>query len=137
DQNRVELRAVGRAVLVAAAPRLAFRMIVEAVDADPGRAAVGGAEQSLRRSAGVPDAGFRRVSRRQPERMIGGAAAAGLKRGRMRGLFPRSAAIGRAKNRRPEMTGARGGENGPRVARISDRMMHDMSEEIRAGEFPR
>jgi hypothetical protein len=29
----VELRAVGRAVLIAAAPRLAFRMIVEAVDA--------------------------------------------------------------------------------------------------------
>jgi hypothetical protein len=35
------------------------------------------------------------------------------------------------------MTGARGGENGPRVARIGDRMMHDVAEEMRAREFPR
>src|SRR5204863_8072122 len=100
-------------------------------------ASVSEAQQSLGRRAALPDGGFSRVSRRQPERMIDGAAAAGLERGRLRGLFPRSPAIGRAKNRRPEMTGARGGENGPRVARIGDRMVHDMSEEIRAGEFPR
>src|SRR6185369_627785 len=51
DENRVELRAVRRAVLIAAAPRLALRMIIEAVDAGPSRAAVGGTEQTLRRSA--------------------------------------------------------------------------------------
>ena len=58
DEDRVQLRAVGRAVLVAAAPRLALRMLVEAVDTRPGRAAVGRAEQPLRRRARVPDAGL-------------------------------------------------------------------------------
>jgi hypothetical protein len=35
DQDRMHLRAVGRAVLIAAAPGLALRMVVEAVDAGP------------------------------------------------------------------------------------------------------
>jgi hypothetical protein len=69
--------------------------------------------------------------------MIDGAAAVGLERGRLRGFLPRSPAIGRAKDRRSQMTVRAAGENRPRVARVGDRMMDDVSEKMRAGEFPR
>ena len=74
DEDRVELGPVRRAVLVAAAPLLAVRMLVEAGDARPGRAAVGRAEEPLRRRARVPDAELGRVARREPERVVDACA---------------------------------------------------------------
>ncbi len=137
DQDRVELRAIRRAVLVAAAPGLALRMLVEAVDAHPGRAAVGRAEESLRRRARVPHARLRRVARRQPERVVDAARAARLERRRRGGLLPRPAAIGGAEHRRAEVARARGDEERLPVARILHRVMHDAAEKMRTGKLPR
>src|SRR5207253_4814889 len=75
DQDRMELRAVGRAVLLAAGPLPVHRVLVEAAHALPARPAVLGAEQALRRGARVPDAGFVGMAGGQPEHMIDGAAA--------------------------------------------------------------
>ena len=67
DDDRVEHRAVGRVLLGPLGPRLPHRMVVPAVDGRPRVAAVVAAEQALRRSAGVPDAGLVGVARREPE----------------------------------------------------------------------
>ncbi len=133
----MQLRAVGRAVLIAAAPRLPVLVLVESVDTGPGRATIRGAKQALRRRARVPHAGLGRVPGREPERMVDRAATAGLECRRRGRLLPRAPAVGRAEYRRPEMAGARGREDRPPVARIGHRVMHDVTEESRAGELPR
>ena len=74
DDDRVQLGAVGRAVLLAAHPRAVLRVVVEPGHRLPGDAAVLGAEQALRRGARVPDAGLARVAGRQPEGVVDGAA---------------------------------------------------------------
>src|SRR5436309_2002283 len=51
DQDRVQRRAVGRTLLVIVAPRLALRMLVEAVDSFPRRSAVARTEQTLWRGS--------------------------------------------------------------------------------------
>src|SRR5262249_57368630 len=53
--DRMHLRSIRCAVLLASGPRLAHRMIVESGDRFPGVSAVFRAEQTLRRCAGVPD----------------------------------------------------------------------------------
>ena len=137
DQDRVQLRAVRRAVLVAAAPRLAVGMLVESRHAFPRRAAVRRAEQSLRRRARIPDARLARVSRREPERVIDDAAAALGECGRPRGFLPGASVVGRAEDRRPEVAGARCGEQRLAVARIDDRVVNDVAEKLRPGQLPR
>ncbi len=75
DEYGMQRRTVGRAVLVAAAPRLAHRMLVESIDAAPCRAAIVGSKQSLRRSAGVPHARLRSMSGRKPESVVDDSSA--------------------------------------------------------------
>ena len=111
DEDRVQLAAVGRAVLVAAAPRLARGCSLNPATPIPGRAAVVGAEQALRRGARVPDARFRRVSRGQPERVVDHAPLPrGERRRAARPPVQRAPAVGGAEDRRPEVAGARGGQ---------------------------
>src|SRR5437588_10368648 len=57
DQDRMQLRAIGRAILIATAPLLAPRVRVESRNAFPRRATVTRAEQTLRRRSRVPHAG--------------------------------------------------------------------------------
>src|SRR5436190_15848425 len=104
DEDGVQLGAIGRSILIAAAPRLALRMAVEAIDAFPCRAAVGRAEQPLRRSTGVPCALFRRVPRCQPKCVVDDASAAFGECARLSRFLPSLAGVGRAKTRRAEGT---------------------------------
>src|SRR6266581_3018379 len=83
DLNRMQLRTVRRAVLVAAAPCLTLRMLVEAIHSPPRCSVVVRHEQSLRRRSRIPDARARRVARRQPERVVDDAIAALMKRRRL------------------------------------------------------
>ena len=133
----MQLRAVGRAVLVAAAPRLALRMLVEAVDAVPRRAAVLRAEQSLRRRARVPDARLRRVARRQPERVIDDAAAALART--PAAWSPPSRSCRDRSSETPSGRGARCARRRAASCRRADRqrVMDDVAEEMRPGELPR
>src|SRR5437764_11533777 len=107
----MRLRPIGRAVLIASAPVLSARVVVEPVDAVPGDAAIRRAEQSLRRSSGEPDAGLGDVAGRQPERMIDRAPRARLERGGLCRLLPRSAPIPGTKYSRAEMASARSRED--------------------------
>src|SRR5262249_36293829 len=68
--DRVHLRSIRRAVLLAAGPRLTHRMIVKSGDRFPGVPTVFRAEQTLRRCASVPDLRLARVARREPENVI-------------------------------------------------------------------
>lgn len=74
DDDRVELAAVRRLILIAAGPFFAVGMVVELLHLVPGQAAVGRLEETLRRDAGVPDASFGRMARGQPEDVIDDAA---------------------------------------------------------------
>ena len=136
DQDRMQFRSVRRAVLVAAAPRLALRMRVETRDPFPRRATVDRAEESLRRGAGPPDARLRSVARCEPERVIDDAAAVGRERGRLHRFLPRATAVRRAEHRRPEMAGTCGRQQRLAVARIEHRVVDDVAQELRTGELP-
>ena len=81
--------------------------------------------------------GSRRVPRREPERVVDRAAAARLERRGLRGFLPRPPAVGRAKDGGPEVAGARRGEHRLPVARVGDRVVDDVPEEMRARELPR
>src|SRR6202165_2046715 len=133
DQDRMQFRTVGRSVLVIAAPRLAHRVLVEAIDADPRGAAIFGAKQSLRRGASVPGFGLAGGSRRQPESMVDRASAAFSKGGGRFRLVPCPTAIGRAEDGRPEVARPSRGEQRLSVARIGDTMMNDVAKKVRAG----
>src|SRR5439155_13020100 len=137
DEDGVQLGAIGGTILIAAAPRLALRMLVEAIDAFPGCAAVGRAEQPLRGSTGVPRALFRCVTGCQPKCMVDDAAAAFGECGRLRRLLPSFAGVGRAKNRRAKMTCSRRREQRSWIARVADGVVNDVTVEQRAGDFPR
>ena len=76
DDHRVQHRPVGRVLLRPLGPRLPHRVVVPAAHRLPRVAAVVGAEQALRRAAGVPDAGLARVAGRQPEHRVAGCARA-------------------------------------------------------------
>src|SRR6266550_1116012 len=132
DQDRMQFRAVGRSVLVVAAPCLSHRVLVEAIDADPRGAVIFGAKQSLRRGARIPGFGLARVSRCKPESMVDRAPAAFSKGRRTFRLVPRPTAIGRAEDGRPEMSRARRGKQPLSVARIGDAMMNDVAKKVRA-----
>jgi len=133
----MQLGAVGRAVLVTAAPGLALRMRIESGHAVPRDAAILRPEEALRRRPRIPDAALRRVAGGQPERVVDDAPAAGREGRRLRGLFPVLAAIDGAEDRRAEMPGARRGQQRLAIARVEPRVMHDVSQEMRAGELPR
>src|SRR5450631_468640 len=136
DQDRMELGSVRRSVLVTAAPCLAHRVLVEAVDAVPRRAAVLGAKQPLRRRAHVPSSRLRRVSRREPEAVIDDTSAALPKRWRTFRLVPRPPAIGRAEDGGAQVTCASCRKQDLAVARVGDAMMDDVAEKMRAGKAP-
>src|SRR5712692_1170355 len=74
DKYRMQLRTVGGTVARASGPRRAHRMVIEARDAFPVRAAVLAAKQALRRGARVPDPRLAGVSGCEPEHMIEDAA---------------------------------------------------------------
>jgi len=97
---------------------------------------VGRPKQALRRRAGVPHARFGRVAGRQPERVIDHASAALGERRRLRRLLPRLAGVERAEHGRAEVAGARGGQHDLCVAGIGNRVMDDVTEELRSGELP-
>src|SRR4029079_2132124 len=128
--------AVRRPVLIAAAPRLALRVLVESGHTPPGGAAVFGAEQALRRGPGVPHTRLARVSGRQPECVVDGPVAAFAERGRLLGFVPAAAAVRGAKNRRPELAGGGPGKHRLAVARVGDAVVHDMAKELRPGDAP-
>src|SRR5947207_11898655 len=88
DENRVQLRAVGRSILIAAAPRFALRMLVESVDTLPRRAAVVRAKQSLRRCARVARPRLGGMAGRQPKRVVDDTYAACCERRRFGRFFP-------------------------------------------------
>ena len=136
DLNGVELRTVRCAVLVAAAPCLALRMRIESFHSPPRSAVIVGHEKTLRRRPRVPDAGVRRMSGGQPECVIDDALAALLKCRRLFCFMPRSAAIAGAKNRGPEVSGARRRQDRASVARIRDTMMNDVPEKLRSRKVP-
>jgi hypothetical protein len=52
------------------------------------------------------------------------------------GFLPAFAEIARSKNRRPEMSGPRGEQQGPPIARVVRQMMRDVAQEHRLGNFP-
>src|SRR6266566_4830039 len=113
----MELGAVGRAVLLAAGPLPVHRVLVETRHPLPAGSAVLGAEQALRRSAGIPDTLFVGMAWGQPEDMIDGPAAGCLGEARRRDrLGPALAEIARAKHRRAEMPCAGGDQQGPPIA---------------------
>src|SRR5262249_47343495 len=119
DEDGVHLGAVGRAVLVAPAPRLAFGVIVEAGDTLPGHGAVFALEESLRRGARIPHARLARVTGREPEYVIDAAPALLLAEGRRLPAFaPGPAAVLGTEHGRPEVPGARSGEQRAPVAGI-------------------
>jgi hypothetical protein len=133
DQDRVEFGAVGRAILLAAGPLPVHWMLVQASNALPAGPAVLGAEQALRRCAGIPDIGFVGMARGQPEDMIDGTAAGRLGEARRRDCFgPALAEIVRAKHRRAEMPGPSGDQQGPPIARIEHRVMDHVTEKMRS-----
>ena len=136
DQHRVQLGAVGRCVLVAAAPCLALWVIVEPIDAAPRGAAVFGAEESLRRGSGIPDAGCGRMPRRQPERMVHDTPATFAKRGWLLRLMPGATSVGGSEDGRSEMPGARRSEHALAVAGVGDAVMDDVAEKLRPREPP-
>ncbi len=136
DQDRMQLGAVRRAVLIAAAPRFALRMRIEPADAFPRGAAVVGAEESLRRGSRIPGAGLAGMSRCQPERVIDDPPAVGGEGGRTRRLLPRAPVVRRAKHGRTEVSGARRHQHRLAVARVDDSMMNRVSEKLRAGKPP-
>ena len=136
DDDRVELAAVRGRVLVAAAPVASARVVVEAGDPGPRDAAVVGAEQPLRRGSGVPDLRLGRVPRRQPERVVDHAAAAGGEGRRRCRLGPVPAAVGRAEDRRAQVPGAGSGKHRPGVAGVGHGVVDDVPEEMRAGQRP-
>ncbi len=133
----MQLRPVRRAVLVPAAPGLALRVLVEPVDPGPGGAAILRAKQTLRRRPGVPHARFACVTGSEPEAVVDGAPTSRMKGRRAHRLLPGSTAINRAKYRRPQMAGAHRCEKCLAIARVEDRVMHDVSEELGTREFPR
>ena len=51
-------------------------------------------------------------------------------------LLPSLAEIGRAKDGRPQVSGARGDEQGPSIARIGHHVVHDVAQEHRHGKLP-
>ena len=133
DQDRMQFRTVGRSILVVAAPGLAHRVLVEAIDADPRGAAIFGAKQSLGRGARVPGFGLAGGSRRKPESMVDRASAAFSKGRWTFRLVPCPTAIGRTEDGRPEMARASRGEQRLSVARIGDAMMNDVAKKVRTG----
>jgi hypothetical protein len=138
DQDRVQLAAVGRLVLVGADPGRLVRVVVEAGHGRPVDAAVVASEEALGRRARVPDARLAGVPRGQPEDVVDGAAArlAGREAGWGGGLFPGLAEVVAAKDRRAEVPLARRAEQRPAVARIEHRVVTLGAEEARLGEGP-
>ena len=106
----------------------------------PGDAAVLGAEESLRRGAGVPDVRLARVARREPERVIDRAAFLAVRRlrerGRPRGFLPGAPEIGGAENGRTEVPGLRRRQQRSPVARVEHEMADDVAEKVRAVDPP-
>ena len=137
DQDRVQLRPVRRAVLVAAAPcPCAADASLKPSTPDQVAPPSVGAEEALRRGPGVPDAPARRVPRREPERVIDGAAAA-LGRTPAGAPPPSTCAHGRSSER----PSGRDGRSAPRRAascRRAGRAARDgrCAEEVRPGELP-
>src|SRR5690349_3904992 len=136
DEDRMQFRTVRRSVLLAAAPGLPLRMRVESVDAFPGRAPVVRPEQSLRRCAGIEDARLVVMRGCQPERVIDDALAAVRECRRLLRFPPRPTGILRAEDRGAQVAGARGSEHSLRLARVRDRMVQDVTEELRSAELP-
>ena len=132
DDDRMQLRPVRRAVLHRAHPLAVLRVVVDRGERLPGEAAVLGAEQALRRGAGVPDTRLGGVARGQPEGVIDGAAVLGLgEGGRPRRLLPVATEIVGAEHRRPEVAGLRRRQQRAPVARVEHEMADDVAEEVR------
>src|SRR5712691_916914 len=101
----MHLRAIGRAVLLAACPLLAHGMFVEPLHAFPRLASVLRPKQPLRRSAGIADVRFAGVSWSQPEDMVHDEAFLPFgnlreRRGNLR-FLPALPEIGGSKDGRP------------------------------------
>ena len=104
-----------------------LRIVVEPGDRLPGVAAVLGAEQSLRRGAGVPDAGLARMAGREPEGVVDRAALSRPRRpwGRPAAAPPPSSC---GRDRSSETSSAPDGRSWPRRAascRRADRARGD------------
>ena len=112
-------------------PRRVHRVVVEARDRLPGLAAVVAAEQTGRRSAGVPGASLARVTRREPEHSVNRAQCLALaslaERRRLPGFRPRPAAVRRAEHRGPQVPGLRGHQHDLRLAWILHDVMNDVT----------
>ena len=121
-------------------PLRAHRMVVEPGHRFPVLAAVRGAKQSRRGTAGVPGRPLGMVAGREPEDALHGACFLAVvdlaKSGRSRGLAPTAAAIGRAEHGRPEMPGLGRQQQHPWLARILYYVVNDVAEKLRACEFP-
>ena len=139
DNDRVQFGAIGRAVLVAAAPLQEIRVMIEAEHLLPGVAAIDRLEQALGRGAGIPDIGRAGVARRQPEHMIHAARRAiGCGReGRWRlRLDPGGASVFRKKDRGPEVSTAHGHAQPSGPARVAHIVTDDRAQMLRAADLP-
>ena len=130
----MHLRSVGRAILRAAHPLAKFRIIVNNGERSPGDAAVVGAEQALRRCAGVPDIWLVGMRRRQPEGVIDDApfhSIGGFDEGRGKhGFLPVAAEIGGTKNGGPQVTGFCRCQQRSPVTRVEHQMINDVTEKV-------
>src|SRR5688572_10231908 len=121
-------------------PLRQHRVIVESGDGLPSVPAVCRTKQTRRRAARVPGARLGGVTGCQPEHGIDGPWRLALRRlaecGRLARFLPVTAAIGRAKYRRPEMAGLRPHEEHFPVARVLDDVVDHVPKELRSGKFP-
>src|ERR1700684_1097329 len=70
DENRMQLRTIGRAILGPAHPFAMARLVVQADARCPSLAAVLAAKEPVRGGTGVPHAGLARMTRGEPEDVI-------------------------------------------------------------------
>src|SRR6185295_10728681 len=131
DEDRVQLRAVRCAVLHAAHPLAVLRVVVDVGKGTPPIPSVVGAEEALRRGAGIPRVRLVCVTGREPECVTHYAALLAFwyfgKGRRSHRLFPGLSGIGRAKHCGAQMAGARRHQHRPSIPRIEHQMMHDMT----------
>src|SRR5262249_42802142 len=136
DVDRVRVRVVGRPLFALAAPLRALRMLVEALDALPMIAAVGGTEDAVRTRARVPLAGAAGVAGREPEDVLHGVRVALGKLRRLGCFLPGLAAVAGAEDGGPDVAGLGSHEDDLRVAWIGNHVVHDLTQEGRSLDLP-
>lgn len=139
DEDRVQLAAVRRLVLVAADSLRLLGVVVEARDWRPVSAPVLAAKQALRRGARLPDLRLAEMSRRQPEDAVDGSLT-GLALRELRGrksFLPARAAVVAAADDRSQVPLARGRQEGAAVAGVLHDVMALRPLERRLAQGPR